>query len=107
VSDLGGPFVLAPVQGVVRGPNGHVRGHFLLAVQDDMGYMLLAHSFTGAEVLMRVGSRQVMGTLNPGPESTPDRGAVSYAGVKYQAFSFLGTAFPSGALRISLLVRAG
>jgi hypothetical protein len=107
VTDLGGPFVLAPVAGVVRDARGRIRGHFQLAVQDDMGYMLLANRFTGAQVLMRVGARQVMGTLNPGPESIPDRGAVSYAGVDYEAFSFLGRAFPSGQLRISLLVPAG
>lgn len=107
VTDLGGPFVLAPVPGVIRDRRGRVRGRFLLAVQDDMGYMLLAHRFTGAEVLMRVGSRQVMGTLDPGPEAIPDHGPVSYGGVDYQAFSFVGQAFPSGQLRISLLVPTG
>jgi hypothetical protein len=107
VRDLGGPFVLAPVEGALRGPRGHVRGHFLLAVQDDMGYMLLTSKFTGAQVLMRVGSRQVMSTLWPGPAAIPDRGAVFYAGVNYQAFSFIGRAFPSGPLRISLLIPQG
>jgi hypothetical protein len=101
--DVGGPYVLAPVRGAIRGARGRVIGHFLLSLQDDMGYMLLAHAFTGAQVLMRVGSTQVMSTLQPGPEQIPDRGPVSYGGVSYQAFSFIARAFPEGKLRISLL----
>jgi hypothetical protein len=45
----------------------------------------------------------VMGTLRPGPASIPDRGRVVYRGTTYQAYSFVGEAFPSGPLRISLL----
>ncbi len=101
--DVGGPYVLAPVQGVVRS-GGHVVGNFQMAIQDDAGYLKLAHLFTGAQVLMRTGATQVMGTLSPGPASVPDRGAVSYDGRSYEAYSFTGTAFPSGPLRMSLLL---
>ena len=100
--DLGGPHVLAPVAGTLR-QGGRVIGRFLMAIQDDAGYLKLAHLFTGGQVLMRTGARQVAGTLSPGPASVPDRGTVSYRGRSYQAYSFTGTAFPSGALRISLL----
>jgi hypothetical protein len=100
--DEGGPFALAPVSGTLRS-GGHVVGTFVTAIQDDAGYLKLARLFTGAQVLMRVGSRQVMGTLSPGPAQVPDRGTVSYGGHSYQAFSFMATAFPSGPLRISLL----
>jgi hypothetical protein len=105
--DLGGPYVLAPVHGVVRS-GGKLVGHFSFAIQDDAGYMKLAQRFTGADVLMRVGPRseqQVMGTLEPGPTHVPDRGAVSYRGTSFEAYSFSGIAFPSGPLRISLLYR--
>ncbi len=101
--DEGGPYALAPVHGTLRS-GGRVVGHFEMAIQDDAGYLKLAHLFTGAEVLMRVGSRQVMGTLSPGPATVPDRGEVAYRGRTYQAFSFLGVAFPDGPLRISLLL---
>ena len=101
--DVGGPYVLAPVHGTVRS-NGRVVGQFEMAIQDDAGYLKLAHLFTGAEVLMRTGARQVRGTLWPGPASVPDRGAVSYEGRTYQAYSFTGEAFPFGPLRISLLL---
>jgi hypothetical protein len=101
--DEGGPFVLAPVHGTLRS-GGRVVGHFTMAIQDDAGYLKLARLFTGAEVLMRTGAKQVMGTLNPGPASVPDRGEVAYGGHTYQAYSFTGEAFPSGPLRISLLL---
>jgi hypothetical protein len=101
--DEGGPYVLAPVHGTVRS-GGRVVGQFEMAIQDDAGYLKLAHLFTGAEVLMRTGGRQVMGTLSPGPATVPDRGAISYGGRSYEAYSFTGEAFPSGPLRISLLL---
>ena len=103
LEDLGGPYVLAPVHGTVRS-GGRVVGQFEMAIQDDAGYLKLAHLFTGAEVLMRTGARQVMGTLSPGPASVPDRGPVSYGGRTYEAYSFTGEAFPSGPLRLSLLL---
>jgi hypothetical protein len=103
LEDLGGPYVLAPVHGTVRS-GGHVVGQFEMAIQDDAGYLRLAHLFTGAEILMRTGGRQVMGTLSPGPANVPARGPVSYSGHSYEAYSFTGEAFPSGPLRLSLLL---
>jgi hypothetical protein len=101
--DLGGPYVLAPVHGMLRS-GGRVVGDFEMSIQDDAGYLKLAHLFTGAEVLMRVGGQQVQGTLSPGPATVPERGAVSYGGRSYEAYSFAAEAFPSGPLRISLLL---
>jgi hypothetical protein len=103
LEDLGGPYVLAPVRGTVRS-GGRVVGQFEMAIQDDAGYLRLAHLFTGAEILMRTGGRQVMGTLSPGPATVPARGPVSYGGRAYEAYSFTGEAFPSGPLRLSLLL---
>jgi hypothetical protein len=101
--DVGGPHVLAPIPGVIRNARGRVVAHFLMAIQDDLGFQILSQAFTGAQVLMRQGTRQVMGTLSPGPANVPNRGRIVYRGVPYQAFSFEAEAFPSGALRISLL----
>jgi hypothetical protein len=105
--DVGGPHVLAPIPGVIRGASGQVAAHFLLAIQDDLGFQILAHAFTGAQVVMREGTREVMGSLQPGPTTIPDRGRVAYRGVAYQAYSFTARAFPSGPLRISLLFAVG
>jgi hypothetical protein len=104
--DLGGPYVLAPVRGSVH-DGGKLVGRFSFAIQDDAGYLRLARLFTGAEVLMRVGSKQVIGSLDPGPDSVPDHGTVEYRGKSYEAYSFTGEAFPSGPLRISLLIPKG
>ncbi|HTU77339.1 MAG TPA: hypothetical protein VMF09_01110 [Solirubrobacteraceae bacterium] len=101
--DVGGPYVLAPVRGTLR-EHGRVIGRFEMAIQDDAGYLKLARLFTGAQVLMRVGGRQIMGTLEPGPARVPERGSVSYEGRTYQTYSFTGEAFPSGPLRMALLV---
>ena len=103
--DLGGPYVLAPVHGTLRS-GGRVVGAFETSIQDDAGYLELAHLFTGAEVLMRVGGEQVQGTLSPGPASVPTRGEVGYGGRSYEAYSFTAEAFPSGPLHISLLIPA-
>jgi hypothetical protein len=102
LTDVGGPYALAPVHGTLRS-GGRVVGRFVTAVQDDAGYLRLARLFTGAQVLMRTPTRQVMGTLTPGPASVPNRGQLSYGGRTYEAYSFTGEAFPSGPLRISLL----
>ncbi len=107
LQDVGGPHVLAPIPGVIRGADGRVAARFLLAIQDDLGFQILAHAFTGAQVVMREGSREVMGSLNPGPASIPARGRVAWGGSTYQAYSFTARAFPSGQLRISLLYAVG
>lgn len=104
--DVGGPHVLAPIPGVLRNARGRVVAHFLMAIQDDLGFQILSRAFTGAQVVMREGTRQVMGTLSPGPATVPNRGRIVYRGVPYRAYSFNAEAFPSGALRISLLYPA-
>ncbi|HEY3827596.1 MAG TPA: hypothetical protein VGL57_00220 [Solirubrobacteraceae bacterium] len=101
--DVGGPHVLAPIPGIVRNARGQVVAHFLLGIQDDLGFTILARAFTGAQTLMREGALQVIGTLHPGPARIPDRGQVVYGGATYEAYSFDAEAFPSGPLRISLL----
>jgi hypothetical protein len=104
--DLGGPHVLAPVHGLVRS-GGRIVGKFSYAIQDDAGYLRLAHLFTGAEVLMRTEGKQVMGTLEPGPAQVPRLGPVTYHGKRYAAYTFTGEAFPTGPLQISLLAPIG
>jgi hypothetical protein len=105
LADVGGPYILAPVGGTLRF-RGRVVGRYLLSVQDDLGYVKLATRFIGAPLVLRTGSRTlpVEGVLAPGPASIPDHGPVSYRGTTYEAFSFNASAFPSGPLRISLLL---
>ncbi|HVP03905.1 MAG TPA: hypothetical protein VMT10_15155 [Solirubrobacteraceae bacterium] len=105
VDDIGGPYVLAPASIALRGPGGRDVGTITLAVQDDTGYIKLLTRFTGGAVILRQGRTVVPGSMfDPGPASIPARGTLTYRGRRYQAYSFTGTAFPSGPLRISLLV---
>jgi hypothetical protein len=103
--DEGGPYILAPVAGKLRS-HGKEVGHFVFSVQDDLGYVKLETRFIGAPLVLRTESGQVPieGLLTPGPASIPDRGAVSYKGSSYTAYSFNVAAYPSGRLRISLLL---
>lgn len=107
VADVGGPHVLAPIRGDVRNKHGRVVGHFLLSVQDDLGYVILTHRFAGAQVFLYedpTHPEQVAGNVSPGPEDVPKRGTVVFDGVRYSAYSFNAEAFPKGLLRVSLLI---
>jgi hypothetical protein len=105
VADVGGPYVLAPLGGTLR-LHGRVVGHYLLSVQDDLGYVKIETHFIGAPLVMRIGAKAVPvdGLLAPGPAAIPEHGPVSYRHVTYHAYSFDASAFPSGPLRISVLV---
>jgi hypothetical protein len=105
LADVGGPYILAPVSGTLRA-HGRTLGHYVLSVQDDLGYIKLVTRFLGAPLVLRVGSHQipVPGQLAPAPASIPNHGSVSYRGKTYEAFSFPARSFPGGPLRISLLV---
>jgi hypothetical protein len=105
LADVGGPYILAPVGGVLR-QNGRSLGNYLLSVQDDLGYVKLETRFIGAPLVLYSGSRPVPleGALSAPASTIPLRGAVRYRGKSYQVFSFTAEAFPSGHLRISLLV---
>jgi hypothetical protein len=105
LSDVGGPYILAPASGTLRS-HGHSLAHYVLSVQDDLGYVKLVTRFLGAPLVMRTDSGQVPieGMLSPGPPTIPDHGPVEYHRAGYQAFSFNAEAYPSGRLRISLLL---
>jgi hypothetical protein len=105
LADVGGPYIIAPVSGSLR-LNGRTIAHYVLSVQDDLGYVKLVTRFLGVPILLRAGSQQlpIEGTLTPGPASIPANGPVTYEHVLYQAFSFGARSFPGGPLRVSLLV---
>jgi hypothetical protein len=105
LADVGGPQILAPVGGTLQ-RNGRTLGRYVLSVQDDLGYVKLVSRFIGVPLMLSAGSHalSIEGADSPGAAAIPTHGAVSYRGKSYQAFSFPAQAFPSGALRISLLV---
>ncbi len=103
LSDVGGPYVLAPVRAPLR-LNGRRIGSFVLSIQDDLGYLKLARRLAGAQVVMKRGSRLVMSSLRPAPPNPPASGPFRYAGHSYRAFTLHAQAFPSGPLEITLLI---
>ena len=108
LADVGGPYIIAPVSGSLR-LHGRTIAHYVLSVQDDLGYVKLVTRFLGVPLLMRVGTTPlpIEGLLSPGPSTVPAHGPVTYRHVLYEAYSFPARSFPGGPLRISLLVPAG
>jgi hypothetical protein len=103
LSDVGGPYVLAPVTAPLR-LHGRTIGSFVLSIQDDEGYKRLANRLAGLDVLMYMGKRLVKSTIGPAPGSIPASGPVSVRGKSYRAYTFDAKAFPSGPLRITVLI---
>jgi hypothetical protein len=104
-ADIGGPYIIAPVSGSLRF-HGRTVGHYLLSVQDDLGYVKLETRYVGLPLVLQTGALRIPleGTLAAAPASIPNLGPVTYRGTSYEAFSFEAKAFPQGKLRISLLV---
>jgi DNA-binding GntR family transcriptional regulator len=106
LSDVGGPYVLAPVSAPLRS-NGRRIGSIVLSIQDDEGYKRLAGRLAGLDVLMYMGSAHpqlVKNSLGPAPGAVPASGSYRYRGHTYQVFTLHAEAFPSGPLRIVVLV---
>ena len=100
IGDVGGPYVLSPASRSL--PGG---GRFMLAAQDDAGFIKIVHRFTGAAVVLHMGAKPVpYSTLYPGPAYQAGLGRTTYRGRTYRSFGFTGTAFPSGPLSVTLLV---
>jgi hypothetical protein len=111
LSDVGGPYVLAPVSAPLR-LHGRRIGTMVLSIQDDEGYKRLAERLAGLHVLMYMqnpgggggGSQLVKNSLGPLTGPVPASGAYRYRGHNYRVFTLHAQAFPSGPLRIVVLV---
>lgn len=103
LSDVGGPYVLAPVTAPLQ-LGGRTIGSFVMSIQDDEGYKRLAGRLAGLDVLMYMGTSLVKSTLGPSPGPIPTSGRVNYRGKHYRAYTFTAKAFPSGPLRITVLI---
>jgi len=103
LSDVGGPYVLAPVGGALR-LHGRRIGELVLSIQDDEGYLRLAKRLAGLDVLMRMGSQVVKNSLGPAPGAVPGSGLYSYRGHTFRVSTLHAHSFPSGPLTISVLI---
>jgi hypothetical protein len=112
LSDVGGPYVLAPLNAPLS-LGGRTIGSFVLSIQDDEGYLRLTRRLVGLDVLMymNIGSgppQLVKDSLGPMPgpalASVPASGAFHYEGRSFRVFTVNAKAFPSGPLTIRVLV---
>jgi hypothetical protein len=103
LADVGGPYVLAPVTAPLR-QGGRTIGSFTLSIQDDEGYKRLANRLAGLDVLMYMGNKLVKSTVGYSPGPVAASGAVTVNGRRYRAYTFRAEAFPSGPLRITVLI---
>jgi hypothetical protein len=103
LADVGGPYVLAPVSAPLR-LGGRTIGKLVLSIQDDEGYKRLAERLVGLDVVMYMGPLLVKSTLGPSPGAIPTSGSMHYRGGTFRAYTFIAEAFPSGPLRITVLI---
>ncbi|HMD57510.1 MAG TPA: hypothetical protein VKG82_08575 [Solirubrobacteraceae bacterium] len=109
LADVGGPYVLAPVDAPLR-LHGHTIGHFVLSIQDDEGYLRLTRRLAGLSVLMYTApnaaspSTLVKNSLGPEPGNVPESGRYTYRGASFQVYTLRAEAFPSGPLTIRVLI---
>jgi hypothetical protein len=111
LSDVGGPYVLAPVSGALR-LHGKQIGSLVLSIQDDEGYLRLAKRLVGLDVLMYMNPtgahpQLVKNSLGPsvgGFSSVPASGLYNYRGHTFRVFTLDARSFPSGPLKISVLI---
>ncbi|HEY5390314.1 MAG TPA: hypothetical protein VIJ83_07120, partial [Solirubrobacteraceae bacterium] len=105
LADVGGPRVLAPVQGKLRS-GGRVLATFTMSLQDDLGYELLISRLVGQHSVMSFRGKLVLRDIAAQPATLPNSGTTLVRGVRYLVHSFYVGHFPSGRLRVWLLVRA-
>jgi hypothetical protein len=106
LSDVGGPFVLAPVNAPLR-LHGQTIGNAEISIQDDEGYLRLTDRLAGLKVLMYMNPAHpqlVKNSLGPAPGNVPASGSYEYRGTTYHVFTVNADAFPSGPLTIRVLI---
>ncbi len=103
LADVGGPYVLAPVRAPLR-LGGRTIGSIVLSIQDDEGYKRLTGRLAGLDVLMYMSNRLVKNSLGPLPGAVPASGVYHYRGRTFRVVTLHVQAFPSGPLRIAVLI---
>jgi hypothetical protein len=103
LADFGGPYVIAPVSGILR-HGGLVVGSFVMSVQDDLGFAKLEHRFVGDAIGIYVGGRRAVEWGGDLPYRAPTGTGVNVDGVEDGFVTRTYDAFPSGRLSALLAV---
>jgi len=103
IADVGGPDVLAPVSGTLQS-KGRALATYVMSVQDDLGYVKLVSRFIGVPIEIYRDGAFLMGTLQPAPPPSSREKATTIHGSSYLLRFLSASAFPSGSLRVALLI---
>jgi hypothetical protein len=98
LADFGGPYVIAPVTGVLRAANGAQIGTFVTSVQDDVGFTKLETRAVGDPIGIYVGGKLVEYLGGIFPKLEPPGADVTVSGVSDSDVVLTLNAFPSGTL---------
>ena len=103
LADVGGPYVLAPVTGVLWS-GLRVVGSFVMSVQDDLGFAKLERRFVGDPVGIYVNGKRVVEVGGSFPYLAPGGAGGNVDGIHYGAVTRSYHAFPSGTLSAVIAV---
>ena len=101
--DVGGP-ALAPIQGTIGVPGGVPIASYVTSVWADSGFVAEADGVARGLVAVRANGRSVGGSASLPHGALPSEGMLMRRHVAYQYTSFPAQAYPSGAVRIYVLV---
>jgi hypothetical protein len=104
LADIGGPYVIAPVIGVLRSASGAQIGAFEMSVQDDVGVTKLESHIVGDPIGIYYHGSLVASLGAHLPARPPKGASLKLGGVGYRADWLTYNAFPSGTLRALILV---
>jgi hypothetical protein len=105
LADVGGPYAIAPVSGVLRS-NGRSIGSFVMSVQDDTGFAKLETRFVGDPIGIYVHGKRAVERGGRFPDLAPGEASVTLGGVVYSTVMRTYNAFPNGTLSAVIAVPA-
>jgi len=105
IDDVGGPLVLAPVDGSLR-LGGRVVGSFVMSIQDDLGYQLLLSRLTGAHSVMTYEGRVELRNIAIAPRQLSSGSVVTVGSASYLVSEVTVGRFPQGQLRVFILLHS-
>jgi hypothetical protein len=103
LADVGGPYVVAPVAGVLRS-GARVVGSFVMSVQDDAGVAKLESRFVGDPIGFYAHGALVVGLGAALPQRLPTSSTVTLGRVAFRSVDQTFKAFPDGTVNAVIFV---
>ena len=103
LADIGGPYIIAPVPGVLRS-GGRTIGSFVMSVQDDVGFTKLETHAAGDPIAVYYQGRLVASLGARFPKLAPSAATLTVGSVVYGVIEETYNAFPTGTLTAVILV---